>query len=66
MTMIRMIGKRFFLDSRPPLFSMMHGRPHLQPQRCSARRTRVSLRTRLASLLGIVTMPTSWRRLHVR
>lgn len=65
MTTIRMIGKVFSIE-RPAGILLMHGRLHLWPQRCSAKQTRVPLRTRLAALLGRVTIPTPWRKLNAR
>ncbi|RJP17212.1 MAG: hypothetical protein C4529_15060 [Deltaproteobacteria bacterium] len=65
MTMIRMIGKAFSIEQPARLF-LMHDRLHLWPQRCSAKQTRVSLRTRLAAFLGRVTIPTPWRKLRAK
>ena len=63
MTMIRTIGKAFHVERPAGLFPM-DGRLHLWPQRCSAKQTRVPFRTRLAALLGRVTIPTPWRKLR--
>lgn len=60
MTMIHMIGKRFFVDRQSKLF-WMDGRPHLRLSSTSARRTRPTVAMRIQAFLGRIVLPKPYR-----